>query len=81
MFSHRSGTEMDPDKHEEFVAQRTDLRKKAEELWAQHEQEARKAVEDAANARARIVHDQRTNAVSPNSRPDAESAAAPVTAI
>ena len=74
------GLEEGSDKFEEFVAQWAELRKKAEELWAQCDEEARKRVEDAANARAPIVRDERTNAVSPNSRPDSKSAAAPATA-
>ena len=81
MFSHRLGNQrFDSDKFEEFKVQRAELRKKAKELWAQCDEEARKRVEDAANARAPIVRDERTNAVIPNGRPDAESAAASATA-
>ena len=67
------------DKEKEFVAQRAELRKKAKELWAQCDEEARKRVEDAANARAPGVRDERTNAVNIN-RPYSRSASAPATA-
>ena len=82
MCSHRLGIDshFHPDKYKEFVAQWTELRKKAEELWAQCDEEARKRVEDAANARAPIVRDERTIAVIPNSTPGSRSAAALMTA-
>ena len=80
MCSHRLGIEDDDsDKYKEFVAQRAELRKKAEELWAQCDEEARKRVADAANARAPTVRDKSTNAVNLN-RPHSRSAAAPTTA-
>ena len=79
VFSPRLGIEWPSVKYEEFVAQRTELRKKAEELWAQCDEEARKRVEDAANSTAPIVRDERTDAVNLN-RPYSRSAAAPATA-
>ena len=74
------GIKRNSDEYKEFVAQRAELRKTAEELWVQCNEEAQKRVEDAANARAPIVRDERTIAVNPNSRPDSESVAAPATA-
>ena len=53
MFSHRLGIEYNSDGYKEFVAQRTELRMKAKELWAQCDEESRKRVEDAANSKAR----------------------------
>ena len=73
------GLEEGSDKYKKFVAQRAELRKKAKELWAQCDEEARKRVEDAANTRAPIVRDKSTNAVNLN-RPHSRSAAAPATA-
>ena len=80
VFSHRLRIEWGSDEYKEFVAQRTDLRKKAKELWAQCDEEARKRVGHAANARAPIVRDERTNAVNLSSTPGSRSAVAPATA-
>ena len=80
MCLHRLGIDWGSDEYTEFVAQRAELRKKAEELWAQCDEDARKRVETAANARPPIVRDERTIADIPNSRPDSESATALTTA-
>ena len=79
MLSHRLGINLYSDEYEKFVAQRAELRKKAKELWAQCDENARKRVEDAANATAPIVRDERTNAVN-LAGPDSRSAAAPAIA-
>ena len=60
VFSRRLEIELFSDKYKEFKAQRAELRKKAEELWAQCDEDARKRVETAANARPPIVRDERT---------------------
>ena len=79
-FSHRLGIDNMSDEYEEFVAQRAELRKKAKELCAQCDEEARKRVEDAAIARAPIVRDERTTFVNRDSTPDSKSATSLTTA-
>ena len=78
--SHRLGLDGDSDEYKKFQKQLVELRKKAKGLWAQCDEEARKRVEDAANATAPIVRDERTNAVN-LAGPDSRSATAAATAI